>query len=830
MISLNKRESGAGPGLLVAFLILAFVAAFSGCDSASGEGDTFITIRKDTAWNKFEVVEILWKETATGTEASLYKGHPGNLSAKNRFRVDGFHGQPIQILIRGFIANTLAFEEKRSFDSRNPTVVSKEFTPIVPVKPSTEEKPPIVPINPGVEQKPPILTAIQGGKPISIRDSLSFTADASMESGLLSGYAWDCDGDGIFEDSGSIATPSARLKSGRRYPDSGSFTVTLKVMSQGDSIAFVKLQVVVSRDAPKAHAGEDITIFPGASAQLKGIASDGFGTVARTEWRIGNGAFQSRSPDTAFTAPATPGTTIAIFRVVDDDSLSTEDTVFVHVVSRMESFLSNMTVTYGELVPKFSSAITAYTDSVGPDDASITVIPTGEGTIKVDGVASISGQHSQRIDLKPGPNTIKVTVQKAGAEEVTYTLTVVRSTASNNAYLTSLSIPDGSLVPAFTDAETTYTAKVIFGSSKTTVMATASNAFAIIKVQGLVTQSGMASPSIDLPVGETMVAIVVTAQSGAIRTYRIKVERAAAAIPNLIYLSVNEGFLKPTFNSEVETYSVTTDGDDTAVAIRAAPLESTAAIMIGGRNVPVTDTQLSVGPRNKLSAVLSVPIPLGETIIPIVVTADGGAKRTYTVAVTRPKSSNNYLASVSLPKLVYKGTAFERYYEEYSLTAGDTLTSMVGTATLENAAASMTVNGKPTASGSPFTLDVPLGYSQAVIEVTAQDGSKRTYRFNIQRTGSTDATLSGLKVKEGSLVPAFNPGTISYSATTPSSTSAATITATTNNSAATLKISGITAVSGQPLEIFYGSPGAQINIEVTAQSGATKSYVLVILH
>jgi hypothetical protein len=103
------------------------------------------------------------------------------------------------------------------------------------------------------------------------------------------------------------------------------------------------------------------------------------------------------------------------------------------------------------------------------------------------------------------------------------------------------------------------------------------------------------------------------------------------------------------------------------------------------------------------------------------------------------------------------------------------------------------------------------------VEVTAQDGTKKTYTIDYSIAApSTDATLSALSVNTGTLSPAFAAGTIDYSVQLPyGTTTVPTITATVNEAHATALITQAPSVTGSG------------TVVVTAQDGSTsKTYTV----
>ena len=95
---------------------------------------------------------------------------------------------------------------------------------------------------------------------------------------------------------------------------------------------------------------------------------------------------------------------------------------------------------------------------------------------------------------------------------------------------------------------------------------------------------------------------------------------------------------------------------------------------------------------------------------------------------------------------------------------------------------------------------------------------------------STVATLSNLTLSEGTLSPVFAPGTGSYSAIVPNTSSSITVTPTLSDSSATITVNGTSVSSGSPSLPINLSLGANtITIVVTAQDGiTTKTYTVIV--
>lgn len=382
--------------------------------------------------------------------------------------------------------------------------------------------------------------------------------------------------------------------------------------------------------------------------------------------------------------------------------------------------------------------------------------------------------------------------------------------------LASLSLSAGALSPAFDPTVTSYTVLVPNATASTTVTATAAERQAKISLNNQVATPGQPFGPITLAVGQTTVTVVVDGP-GFNKTYSIVVTRAAAAIADLTSLQVSAGGLSPRFDPKVLAYSVLAANSTTSTTVTVTAADPTATIVIN--NVPALSGQ-PFGP---------IPLSLGPNAVTIVVTAPGGAAKTYAVAVVRGASGIADLASLSLSAGALS-PGFTPDQTSYRIATGNSTTETTITALVADATASLTVNGTPATSGQPFgPVGLTIGVNILTVRVTAQDGSARVYTIEITRPPSSNANLSQLAISAGALAPAFSQDTLAYSVSVPSTTASTTVTATVADSTASVQVNGQPVGSGQaspPIVLNVGTN--QIPIVVTAQNGATKTYTVTV--
>jgi len=229
------------------------------------------------------------------------------------------------------------------------------------------------------------------------------------------------------------------------------------------------------------------------------------------------------------------GTTTINIVVTASDGITSQ--TYTLTVTRWPPFanddLKAIFLSVGYLSPVFDPTTTSYTiaemnSTAGVDVRALAADSTS--TVVANGRSPTPGGDFF-FQLALGSNTINVVVTSAdGTASKTYTLNIIRP-GSNNANLASLKISRGTLSPAFTTANTSYTASVANGVTSVMITPTTYSAGATVTVNGTAVPSGSASNPIALSVSSNTINTIVTAQDGTTtNTYTIVVTRAAGPI------------------------------------------------------------------------------------------------------------------------------------------------------------------------------------------------------------------------------------------------------------------------------------------------------------
>ncbi|WP_217593063.1 cadherin-like beta sandwich domain-containing protein [Cohnella sp. GbtcB17] len=285
---------------------------------------------------------------------------------------------------------------------------------------------------------------------------------------------------------------------------------------------------------------------------------------------------------------------------------------YVIVVTRASNAnanLASLSISSGTLSPIFESGITEYTTSVPYTVSSIRVTPTvavGTSTVEVNGLATLSGNESENLPLNVGGNTVTVNVRSQSGFTRSYAINVTRQAASQDSTLSSLSIPDSALNPAFDSFTKKYKLSVPYATNGLFVYATASSPFATV--------IGTGPHALD--VGENVIKVIVTAQDGAtVSEYNITITRAQppSSDTKLQSLSVSEGILEPEFSPSQHNYTVVVPHETDSIGITAVSNSPAASVEGGGQHA------LHVGSNN----------------LPVTVTAEDDTTATYLIVVER---------------------------------------------------------------------------------------------------------------------------------------------------------------------------------------------------
>lgn len=192
--------------------------------------------------------------------------------------------------------------------------------------------------------------------------------------------------------------------------------------------------------------------------------------------------------------------------------------------------------------------------------------------------------------------------------------------------------------------------------------------------------------------------------------------------PLLSSLSILPGQLQTTFNPLTEAYTSSVSNQVSSLRVLASTLVQESTITVNGNEV---DSGVASG---------LIPLRVGLNKIIIVVHAPGGVGfKTYRVLVNRKKSSDARLRGLVLDEAKIS-PVFRTGVLSYSGKVGGKTSYVHVRPTSNHGNASILVNGILTGSGRlSKRIPLKLGKNTITVGVTAEDGTKRTYKIVVNR-------------------------------------------------------------------------------------------------
>jgi len=273
------------------------------------------------------------------------------------------------------------------------------------------------------------------------------------------------------------------------------------------------------------------------------------------------------------------------------------------------------------LAPTFAIGTESYTASVANSVETITVTATKSdndaSTVQYIGSSGITVFTGA---LAVGSNVIRTLVRAQDGTTKTYTVTVTRA-GSAVATLRGLSLSNSAnLSPSpFASGTDSYTASVGTLVDSITVTATPTQVNATITVNGTSVNSGSASGLIPLNVGLNTITVVVTAQDGTTKTYRVYVIRKSNDA-TLSALTISSGTISPAFVSGTENYTASVSNPTITITPTVNQVNATTVQYLGATGTTPFTGALALGP---------------NTIRTKVTAQNGIATKIYIVTVTR---------------------------------------------------------------------------------------------------------------------------------------------------------------------------------------------------
>jgi hypothetical protein len=393
--------------------------------------------------------------------------------------------------------------------------------------------------------------------------------------------------------------------------------------------------------------------------------------------------------------------------------------------------------------------------------------------------------------------------------------------------MNTLAVAQGTLT--FVPTTQVYWVQIPFDYSSTTVSGTLQDAVtaSVVWNPASRTVSGLIYPNwVD-------VTGTVTAQDGGVRLYTVHIQRAPSYVALLASYTPDYGSLVPMFDPNIFAYSLSIPNSVKQITMTSTFLDNTAHIV-------------SWSPSQTVGPTLVV-IPGTTSVRVNTLAEDGVTTAAYTVTISRARSSQDLLASLSSTCL---STA--RMFPSFD--SGTTAYSMSGY--LGPAVTFFTVNAIPMEptqtlqwkmdSLAPVALAqgvdtiIPITVGDHIISIisTSEDYVHiMTYTITFHQV-SPVSTLAALAPSLGALTPAFSSGTYSgYTLNIPAATSSVSFTFTPTSAFATgsftfgssseVTYTNAVATSAQTLP---SSGDSTLQVKVRSEDLTTTTTYTVIVH
>ncbi len=391
--------------------------------------------------------------------------------------------------------------------------------------------------------------------------------------------------------------------------------------------------------------------------------------------------------------------------------------------------------------------------------------------------------------------------------------------------LSSLSVSEGSLDPAFAADEFEYTATVESDVAEVTVTAAANGAeLTVIPADADANDPGH-QVALGLPGSETAIVIVASA-NGQLVSYVVTVSRKAST--RLALLDVSGSQLTPAFDPDLYAYTATVDDTQSHATIHATAEAPDAEVrIVPGDDDPVTPGhQVALGALGDLTTTQVVVLVSAPTV---------AAHGTYMIAVTRPELVPS-LGSLSVAGLDLT-PAFDSDVFEYAVAAGPELAEATLSATASYPHMDITVSLADADPNKPG-WQIPLGalgsqtVTTAVVTVTDSSTTSISYTVAVTRPELVPS-LGSLSVAGLDLTPAFDSDVFEYAAAAGPELAEATLSATASYPHMDITVSPADADPNKPgWQIPLGALGSQTVttavVTVTDSSTTSISYTVAV--
>ena len=432
---------------------------------------------------------------------------------------------------------------------------------------------------------------------------------------------------------------------------------------------------------------------------------------------------------------------VTIEVTASDNVTKSTYTINVNRDEYVNNYLLYLYTNRGDLTPEFNARTNEYSITVENKIEDIDIIAKAENT-----TATVSSPNTNKIEttpydglvgrfsLEPGENKIYVEVTTEDAHTRKYIINVNREKNDDN-YLASLKVYHNGvayeLTPNFDKSTTSYSLNVDPNVEDVVLVGTPHDERATV--------DGLGEKQVKF--GDNTFDVVVTAEDGSTRTYTIVINRALSTINNLFLLEPSSGELEPEFDGDTLEYDLVLD-------------ESVSTLWFD---------YIAEDKYSTVEGVEEKIVPDGTSVREIVVTAENGDTKTYTVNVIKQRKDNAYLSNLYVVDYPFVNTEGEEVtfdkevYDYYIKVPYEKAALNPSEVVYETEDENATVT-KDSTINLYTTKD-----NIYKVKVTAKDGfTTHIYNIHVERAKNDNALLSTFEAKVGKLDKEFIPTTFDY--------------------------------------------------------------------
>lgn len=422
------------------------------------------------------------------------------------------------------------------------------------------------------------------------------------------------------------------------------------------------------------------------------------------------------------------GENVITVTVEAEDKTTSTYKVIVDKAKSSNNYLKSLTITSNEgtLSPKFDKNQLSYEIEVESNVSAISleaIARSKKATLSYT-FNGITTNSLTNLNLRTGPNTVRITVTASDGSKRTYKVIINRKSKEDvldtNSYLKELTDSLGKI--DFDPDQMHYT----FSVDKTVddISLTAKPSSNKANVEYVFNNNVIDDLSnLALMPGDNTVKIIVTAEDGITKKeYTVVINKELEDDSNILLdgkVIGNKAEMNPPFDSNTLFYQINVEDDVTNLGLDFTMSSTTEGVNFTYRGQPSTREEFK-----------NLPLEYGDNVATVTVIGTNNITRTYTFVINRKSPKSN---DTSLKDLKVDG---ESILDSYSKTFdfGTTSTILMATPTDKNATVTYYYKGVEYKDLKELEVTLEPGENFVDVKVTAEDGfTSRVYQVALYK-------------------------------------------------------------------------------------------------